>query len=291
MSAEQATAAALRSAGYRVHSSGGVWWIRRSPGFCKPMNPLQAIHRGAARPKWFRSPIGYSHVVPDAAEASHTWDVMMLGGERLKGFEIGYLKPRKRTAVRKALKELEIRRIDHIGPVLSAMNELSIATAKRTGHGRPPQYYIKKRSEWERFMRREFAIPGREWWGAFLEGRLLSYYYSYLINGTMIISAAKSDTAYLKLNPNDAVTFSFLEYCARLPDCHAVIYGDYSPEVKSLNEFKEQFGFEKKSLPVYRAESPLFKIARGLFRGLSRLRDRSSRNAQLSAHDASSVEG
>lgn len=114
-------------------------------------------------------------------------------------------------------------------------------------------------------MRREFAIPGREWWGAFFEGRLIAYYYAYLIGGTMHISASKSHTDHLRMCPNDAMAFSFLQHCAQLPTCHSVIFGDYSPGVPSLTEFKEQFGFEKKSFPVFRSESPLFKLARALF--------------------------
>ena len=276
MSAEEEIAEALQSAGYPVHLNEGVWWQRRSPGFCKPMNPLRAIKKGESCPRWFRSPLGYSHVVPAAQEATRTWDVMLLAGERLKGFEIGYLKPRKRSAVRKALRELEIRRIEQIDPVLPAMNELCIATALRTKHGRPSSYYTEKRPAWESFMRREFGIPGREWWGAFFEGRLISYYYAYLMEGTMHIAAAKSDTAYLKLTPNDAVAFSFLKYCAKLPGCEAVIYGDWSPGVVSLNEFKEQFGFEKHSFPVYRAEPLLFKMASSVWRNFSGLRQPAS---------------
>jgi hypothetical protein len=263
---EGAVANALASAGYSVHAHGDVWWQKVAPFYCKPVDPVRALLPGSEVPGLRHSIIGYSHLVSDRRHATHTWSIMLLRPIRLRDVSIERLKLGRRTSVRKALKQVEIRRIDAIGPVLDRLNEISISTAQRTGHGQPPEHYTKRRNEWADFMIREYSIANREWWGGWVDNKLVAYFYAYQIAKTMYISAAKSHSDYLKLRPNDALIFSFLEYCRDLVACEQVVYGDWSPDVPSLNEFKEQFGFEKTDLPVYRHERMSFQFLSNLDR-------------------------
>lgn len=257
---EKAVAQELIKAGYRAHESDGVWWCQVAPMFCKPVDPFRTIEPMQASPKLSHSFLGYSHVVSDRRACTKTWDVNFMPADRLGSFNIKQIKPRKRTAIRKALKHLEIRRIESIQPELDTMNEICISTAKRTGHGKPAWYYTKDRNKWERFMIKEFSIGGREWWGAYLENRLIAYYYAYLIESTMHIAAAKSHSDYLKLGPNDAFVFTFTAYCRELNGCKQIIYGDWSTNNPELNRFKSYFGFEKREVPEYRHERVSFSL-------------------------------
>jgi len=264
---ERTVAIALDKAGYSVHLHAGVWWQKVAPFYCKPVDPLRELLPRSSVPGLRHSLIGYSHLVPDRRHATRTWSIMLLPPERLRDFSIERIKLGRRTSVRKALKQVEIHRIDAIAPVLDRMSEISISTAQRTGHGQPPEYYTKNRKEWTDFMIREYSIPGREWWGAYVDNKLAAYFYAYLIASTMYISAGKSHSDCMKLRPNDALVFSFLEYCRDLTGCKQVVYGDWAPNAPSLNEFKEQFGFEKSDLPVYRYE----RVSFGLLSKLGRL--------------------
>jgi len=258
---ETQAATALKAAGEPVHFHDGVWWQQVSPGFCKPVDLLRQIVPGAARPTPAKRWLGYSHVVSDASQANHGWDVMCLEGEGVSRFDLSRVSPkRKQQKIKQAIKTLDIKLMKEIKPLLSVMNDINVVVARRTGHGYPPSYYVSRRAEWERFMLREFSLPGREWWGAFFEGRLVAYYYVHVIGRTLHINAAKSHTDFLHLGPNDALVFSLLEQHAKTGDCDRVIYGDWSPDVPSLNEFKERYGFARRIIPIFRSMTPAMRL-------------------------------
>ncbi len=251
----------LRKAGYRTHQRDGVWWQCMGTGFCKPVDLLQVIERGTVRPRWSESFVGYSHIVLSPDQGNWAWYPMLLDNERLRTFGIHVIKPKRRAHLRKAFRELEIRLIQDPEPVLDEMNAICVAFAQRTGYGKPASYYTEKRSAWERLLRKQFQMAGREYWGAFVSGRLIAYYVTFLIEGTMYIGSSKSHTDFLSLYPNDAFAYRFLERCRASPDCRQVVFGDWSPDAPSLNTFKEQYGFVKTLVPVYRCERFLFKVA------------------------------
>ena len=43
------------AAGYKIHCNEGVWWQRRHSYFCKPVDFLQELKPGEAKPKVFKS--------------------------------------------------------------------------------------------------------------------------------------------------------------------------------------------------------------------------------------------
>ena len=258
-------AAALAKVDRHVHFNRGCWWETVGPFFCKPVDPMMVLTPREAGPRVPNSLLGYSHVADDPGKANHQWSVMQMDCDALENFSISKLKSRKRSIVRKAIRELRIELIDDIDPLLDAMNEICISSAQRTEHGRPPEYYTERRNEWEQFMKREFSIPGRYWWAAHSGNSLIAYYYVYIINETAHISAAKSHSDFLKSYPNDALTFTVIEFCRELPECKKVVFGDWSPDNPNLNRFKERYGFNRVDLPIFRRE-------RVSFSALSRMR-------------------
>lgn len=262
---EAQAATALNTIGRRVHSHDGVWWEQVSRGFCKPVDRTREISPGKARPRLSESLLGFSHVVPSPDQANYDWNVMHMGQPGIEGFSLASISPkRKQQKIKQALRTLTIQLIDRIDPWLGDMLAANVATAGRTGHGKPAEYYTQNRDAWEKFMRTEFSLAGREWWGAFHEGRLIAYYYIYVIGRVLHVSAAKSNTEFLHLAPNDALVYTIVSHHSAQRDCDQIIYGDWSPETESLNDFKRRFGFEVRRLPVYRHLRPQARLLLGL---------------------------
>lgn len=260
---EEFIAKALASVGRHVHQHDGVWWERVGPGFHKPIDRLRPIRPGDAKPAISQAWLGYSHAVPEGAESNHVWSTMMLAGDKLATFDLASIgQKRKQQKVKSSLKTLRITRLESIGEHLDAIAEINISTASRTGHGRPASYYRTNRAEWEAFMRSEHAIPGREWWAAFSGETLIAYYYVYVIARTLYLSAAKSHSDFLQFAPNDCLVFSVVKAHADARDCDRAIFGDWSPDTVSLNEFKERFGFVRTDLPLFRRETVGFRLGR-----------------------------
>lgn len=184
---------------------------------------------------------------------------MALGEEALRDFRLQKLRKGRQSAIKQALKALEFADLVELGPHLDAMALICASQAERTQHGRPPEYYVRKRKKWERAMRREFSVPSRVWLGAFSQGRLVGYYYAYLISGTLFIAAAKSHTEALPLRPNDGMLFTLLERCRVNDLCRRVVFGDCSKN-PSLDDFKESYGFGRLEIAVHRQERWLLRF-------------------------------
>lgn len=260
----ECTSRELARAGYAVHERDGIWWHQIAPGFCRPVDLLGAISPGTVRPRWSKSYLGYSHVVPPGCQGNRPWAVMLLDSAKLKAFEINCLKPKRRSIIRKALRELEVRRMSDVDEVVNDMNAICVSFAERTGYGKPPSYYTQRRSQWETLLRHQFEMGSREHWGAFSSGRLIAYYVGVFTENTAYIGSARSHTDFLGLCPNDVLTFRFIEHCRECPGCDQVMFGDWTDDVPSLNAFKEQYGFVKTLMPVYRCERPLFAAVAAL---------------------------
>jgi len=251
MNAEQFIQQQIR-AGFTIHQNQGVWWQRTSPCYCKPVLPFQELVPGEASPKTYKALFAYTHIVPRDDLANRRLGLMLLSEERLRGYCLEALPYEKRKAIRKAQRGgLLARRIDDVKAVMDDLREICISTAKRTGYGRPPDYYVKHQDEWRTFMRRTFSLEGREWWGVFTGGRLVAYLYGYLVEDTMILDSTKFHTDFLSDRPSDLLHFTVLEHCRELRECRRVSAGNWVPDVTSINRFKETHGFEKINLPVY----------------------------------------
>jgi len=249
-------------AGYKIHFNDGVWWQKVAPLFHKPVLPYQGISPRESRPKIARSFFGYSHCVPKDFLANKVWSVMLLNKEKLKNFSIHKLSKKRRESVRKGLRNVEVRRIENIVSVIEDMRDVCVSTAQRTRHGKPPRYYLKNYYEWKSYILRLFDLPNREWWGAFYRGKLVAYRYAYLIENTMYSDTNKSHSQFLKEKPNDALLFTFIEYCKSIPNCEILRLGDWSKNNQGINEFKMKYGFEKVDLPVYANYNPLIRLAK-----------------------------
>lgn len=262
--------------GRRIHRHGGVWWEEVYPFYCKPAWVYKAIEPGAARPRRARSLLGFSHQTAGGWNANRSLPLMVLDRSGLEGFDLPKLTLKKRNKVRRALEHCEIRLLTSIEPILERVREINILQAERqeARHGAetPVRRYTKEADAWRAQIRREFALEGREWWGAFVDGRLAAYLRTFQVEETRVIQQTKADPAFYTYYPMDALYFTVLSHAAADPTCHRIVNG--RPQHESLNHFKEHFLFRAVDVPWYSSSTWLVETAKRVVGLTGRLRRR-----------------
>ena len=243
--------------GQKLHLHDGVWWRQLSPFHCKAALPFEPIAPGAARPSPWRALAGYSHVVPDAAQANSVVSVMLRCLEPGKPFTLEALSSSRRSKVRRGLKKNEVRRIADLEPLIEDVRQIVVSTRMRTGVGLPADYYVRRYDQWRHDMLALFGMEDRPWWGAFAEGRLVAYYQTARVDDTLSICAAKSHSDFLANYPNDALLYVVMEEAFNQMGCRCIEYGDWSAEDERLQYFKQSYGFAKHDYPEYVHLNPL----------------------------------
>lgn len=261
----------LRRLGAQLHEHDGVWWRRRAPFYWWPAIEFQEIEPGSAMPAAGRALAGYGHVVPDSAPANSARYYMVLEAPEAGTFGLETLSSKKRNQVRKGLRTCAVRRLSALEELIPDLQRINISTRRRTGSGLPEEYYVRRYGEWRRRMLAIFALPERDWWGAFVGERLVGYFHSYAIDNVLIIDAAKCETESLKHNPSDALLFTLLEDAFNVKGCRRVIYGGWVPTDEKLTAFKEKHGFRRTEFRAFRKLSP---VAAALHWVLRQTRDR-----------------
>lgn len=253
-----------RLLGRRIHEHDGVYWEEVYPFYCKPAFVHQAFDRGAARPARLRQLLGYSHQVRDSAQANRWLSMMVLDRHTLDGFHLHQLPQKKRNNVRRARERCEVRPITDLNSNLERLREINVAQALRQAQGAGsdtlPERYVREADDWRTQIRREFALDGREWWGAFVEGVLAAYLRTYQVEGIRIIQQTKADTAWLKFYPMDALYFDVLSRASADATCVRIVNG--SPLHSSLNHYKEQFLFRAVAVPYYSSNARIVEWAK-----------------------------
>ena len=263
-----------RGLGRRIHEHDGVAWETVYPFYCKPAFEYKVFAPGAARPARIRSLLGYSHQVPAPEQGNRSLPAMVLDRERLEGFDLQKLPAKKRNNVRRALAHCAIQPIADIERHLERLREINVSQALRHqedgGAQTPASRYAGGAESWRKQIRREFALQGREWWGAFVEGVLAAYLRTYQVDGIRVIQHAKTDTDYFKWYPMDALYFHVLSEAAATPSCLRLVNG--RPMHPSLNYFKEQFLFQAVEFPVFSSSARMVELGKRLVNHSASLR-------------------
>lgn len=251
-----------------VHFHDGIWWRKTSPGGCQPLYALQEIVPGSARPNRFRSFIRYSHVVPAtaAAQARRTRPRLIIQDEQLRNYSLEGIADRKRRqAINKAARcGVTIDLIRDLEPHRRDLHEIYMSNAMRNRHGLPEQWYLDHEEEWWRDLAREFSLAGREWFGAFQGGKLVSFLYVSLVEDTAIMRVAKANKEHLVSDPNDLLWFEMILHYQKIPACRRIDAGWAIHVPPTIDWRKRSLGFEPIELPIFDRTNGL---AMGLMRG------------------------
>ena len=257
-----------RLLGHRIHEHDGVYWETVYPFYCKPAFVYKPLDRGV-RPARRRSLLGYDYQVRRPEHGNRSRSLMVLERAGLDGFNLQKLPSKKRNQVRRGLEHCGVQPLVDIEMHLERMLEINLSQAVRQENGAGAEAsshrYRVAAEEWRQRTRREFALPGREWLGAFVDGVLAAYLRTHQVDGILIFYLTKADTAHLKSYPMDALYFTVLSKAAADPLCERIING--RPMHPSLNHFKEGFLFTTVEYPFYYSQAGLAEMAKRLMYG------------------------
>jgi hypothetical protein len=250
--------AAKQVAGFDLHLHDGVWWQTLRRGYCKPAIPLEEVDPAKQRPAFAKMAIGFAHRVPADAPRSGYWRHLVVRQPQIAEFTLEKLESKRRSSIRKALRNNEIIRIDDLDRYRRDMTDIVISTAIRNKKGHLPEYYRDSNDEWWQSIRRVSGFT--EFWGAIHEGRMVAYTAIQVAGRRAVFDASKSMTEYFRARPNDALRFTLLESCKARGNVDEIISGGWSADKPTLNTFKESFGFSGQNIPFIR------KMCFGLFK-------------------------
>ena len=241
------------------HYHRGVWWKRNSFGACSPLYPLQEIVPGASRPRRLHSIIRYHHVTPvvglhlDSEIRRRSRNRMMLTEEGLLDFSFATLADRKRRqAINRAVRNgVSVARIENIETVCADLFEIYQSNADRSGHGLTAEWYRKNYSKWWMGVLQEYSLPGRDWFGAFVEKKLVAFLYACIIDNTAAWLVAKSNKNFLKIDPNDLLWAEVIKYYQDHTVCKDIDTGWSIPIPQSIDWRKRSLGFQSIRKPIF----------------------------------------
>lgn len=259
----------LRQLGRKIHEYDGVFWEQTYPFYCRPAFVYRAFERGKFKPHPYKCLFGYSHLTESEQGISSYRSFMEIDRYTLDIYSIDLLKPRRRTQVRKALRDVDIKLIDRLdSELLERVRQINVAQALRQEKGNgsetPATRYIKEKNEWEKQIIQEFNLEFREWWGAFHHEKLIAYIKTYQVDGIRIIEHTKADTESLSLRPMDALYFKVIELAKNDKLCNRLVNG--TPIHSSLNRYKEDFLFKEVKYPYYNSNQKIVNLVKKLIK-------------------------
>lgn len=257
-----------RQLGCKIHQHDGVFWEEKYPFFCRPAFLYKSFHRGQYKPAFQKSLLGYSHMVLTKDEANDSKSFMVLDRSAMDGYSIEKILQKKRSQVRQALNACEVKLITNLDEdLIERLRLINIEQSQRQEAGfgaeTPAKRYIDEAEDWKKQIRRDFSFHGREWWGAYVEGQLAGYLRTYQVDNIRVLEQSKTDTAFFKYRPVDALYFSMIMAASQDPNCHMIMNGD--PRHQSLNHYKEQFLFKPVSLPCYTSNIKVTSLIKRFF--------------------------
>jgi len=208
--------------------------------------------------------------VADRTVANSSIEVLVHRVEAGAEYDLNRLSRKKRNKVRKGFRELEVEQFEVTAAVVDEMLAVVVSHAERTRAGLPVEYYAKHADEWKSGILQQGRLPNREWWSARHNGRLIAYFYTYEVDGVVIINAAKNHTDYQQYCPNDALVFHTMQYYINQRRCRSIFYGDAVPARAGLTKFKEQHNFSRFEMPIIRRVSPFMAAVEKVMHSRSR---------------------
>ena len=174
-------------------------------------------------------------------------------------YDVGTLRRTVRYAIRKGLQECDVRRVD---PNWFAENGFPVYRAAFRRYGAAP---LLTREGFAEEFRRHAEYPGRETWGAFIQGQLVAWATCILIEDAVAIASSKSDPAYFKSKPNNAVQYALTRHYLQERRLRYVLSGArVLAHDTNIQEFNEKMGFRKVYCPLRLELSSLAAVAAAL---------------------------
>ena len=256
MISEETFAREEKARGKPVHCHDGVWWVKQAPFYCKPIHEYRPFPPGSARPHPLKALVGFSHQVPDPAQATRFVRMNVLQGEDLRSFSMERIKSKRRNLVRMGMKQCRIEVLTPSDALLDQMRRINISQARKLesvgggGSFLPSAHYDLHAAQWREETRSLFRHPGHQFIGAFADDALAAYVNLVQIEDTWLFGAVKSCSEHLARRPVDALYFTALTLASQCAECNRVVNGG-GDERESLVHFKGEFLLNPVDFPYY----------------------------------------
>ena len=158
-----------------------------------------------------------------------------------KNYDFSSLHPKSRSATRQGLTNCKVEQFDFTY-LAKHGHRLNVETFQRQGRG----VNSITEAQWQRLCKVAAEIPGFEVWGAFLNGKLAAFSVLALVGDCVLFQHGSSATAYLKYNPNNALTFVVTKSKLADPLVSALCYGAESPVTPGLDAYKRRMGYPRR---------------------------------------------
>lgn len=233
--------------GHIMHQVNGVWWETTRKGYCKPAILYEEITSKLAYPGIVKSFVGINHRLPSAKGATGFWKPFIMREEVLKSWSIDTLeRANRRRDIRKGLRNNIVLKLDSVDDYRGDIQRILKSTAKRNGHGLPPEYYSNDNNVWWNTILRVSQYT--EFWASFQEDSMASYICLHVMGNRVVVDGLKSDTELLKNCPVDAMMHCVLMDLKQRGGIQEIWYGGKSNR-PTLDKFKESFGFAVENIP------------------------------------------
>lgn len=256
MISEETFAREEKARGKPVHCHDGVWWVKQAPFYCKPIHEYRPFPPKSARPHPLKALVGFSHQVPDPAQATRFVRMNVLQGEDLRNFSLERIKSKRRNLVRMGMKQCRIEALTQSDALLEQMRQINIMQARKLesagggGSFLSSDYYDRHAARWREETQSLFRHPGHRFIGAFVGDALAAYVNLVQIEDTWLFGAVKSSSEYLARRPVDALYFTALTMASQCGDCKRVVNGG-GDERQGLAHFKGEFLLTPVSIPYF----------------------------------------
>lgn len=246
-------AALRRSQGHRVSAYRGRFWVELPPGFLQPLHWMARHSLEEASPppalSWgFRAVLSEN----DAGAADGTFPVHILSD--VAGYTMESLSSNRRNDLRRCYKRASILEIVGPAPLREQGFAVFRSALRRTGYGRPKtrEGYLADVETWfpDLGWPQVVAWPHGIILGAMTSTGLGGYLRGFAVDGTAYIEEVHLATEALPHNVGIGLVFEFVQACRRSQGIREIVYGQHSPEDKSLCSFKEKSGFPVKRFPT-----------------------------------------
>jgi hypothetical protein len=219
----------------KVHFYRDVWWKAVKPFFYIPCRPLAQVDHHTSWPDPVRALAGFTHLVPLGSPSNGTYPAIIY--ENVHDYSLSKLPKPRRLKIRKALTQLNVRKVEHLSDLLNDGYETYVSWQQRNGWGKNKTEY----STFENWISRAFAQPKQVVLNAYLREKLIAFMLAHVVDNVATTAFVASNSAFHQYCPNDALFQAFLCISRQTPGVSIVDFGPVSNK-PSLDTFKLTYG-------------------------------------------------
>ncbi len=216
-----------------------------------PCAPLARLDQRLAWPALRHSLLGFTCLALPGTPANGCRQ--MIVAENVSHYSIATLSRKRRSLVRRALSNLQVRPIERLDDLLNDGYGVYVTWHQRNGWGRDRS----DRAAYSAWITRAYSQPRRLSIGVYRGDRLVAFSLTLAVGNVVEPSFLASHTDALDFLPNDALFHAILCISRQTPGIDSVDFGPVSAK-PTLNEFKLHYATVK-TIPSFTWVNPLVR--------------------------------